>query len=227
MIFWDQEALRSNLILPKMKDGSAQHIVHGLILGCRFSGCTFYFSVNILQFLAKHIRIKLQLFFEYRVRSPPPSQKKTQQNNNNNNKTRIICSRAEKIIELLKSFVSFHFVVLQLIIWLAASCEFVSASVHPWLCKYAAPLFKSTSVNNCELQMHGLRHKKRSCSCLFACTYAADVLIISLLWVDYESVYSWSQAAVKKRSETLREINVLGTLVYRFIDVICRCQYAV
>ena len=110
MIFKGQEALKSHLIVPKLKDGLAQYIVHGLILGCRFSGCTFYFTVNILQFLAKHIRIKLQLFFEYRVRSFP-SQRKTQQNNNNNNKkTHIMCSRADKIIELLKSFFSSHFV---------------------------------------------------------------------------------------------------------------------
>ena len=156
---------------------------------------------------------------------PPPHKKKTQQNNNN--KTHIKCSRADKIIELLKSFVLFHFVVLLLIIWLTVSCEFVSASVHPWLCKYPAPLFKSPSVNNCELQTNGLRHKKRSCSCSFACMYAADVLIISLTCIDYESVYSWSQAAVKERSETLRKLNLLGTLFYRFIDVIRRCQYAV
>ena len=29
----------------------------------------------------------------------------------------------------------------------------------PGLCEYPAPLFKSTSVNNCELQTNGLRHK--------------------------------------------------------------------
>ena len=37
MIFKGQKALTSHVILPKTKDGSAQHIVHGLILGCRFN----------------------------------------------------------------------------------------------------------------------------------------------------------------------------------------------
>ena len=60
-----------------MKGGSAQHIFYGLILDCRFNGCTFYFTVNILQFLAKHIKIILQLFFEYRVRSKIKKKKKT------------------------------------------------------------------------------------------------------------------------------------------------------
>ena len=77
------------------------------------------------QYPAKHLRIKLDFFFEYRVRS-----KKTW--------------NLVKIMELLKSFVSFHFVFLQLITWLTVSCDFVSASVHrttrefffPTICQY-------------------------------------------------------------------------------------------
>ena len=65
-----------------MKGGSAQHIFYGLILGCRFNGCTFYFTVNILQFLAKDIKIIYQMFFEYRVRS-----KKKKENDNNKKNT--------------------------------------------------------------------------------------------------------------------------------------------
>ena len=57
---------------------------------------------------------------------------------------------------------------------------------------------KSISVNNnCELQLNGLKHKNA-------------VAVVRLLkrggrfnnkltcWIDYESVYSWSEAAVKK-----------------------------
>ena len=50
-------------------------------------GCTFYFTVNICRFLGKHMKIKLQLFSEYRDRS--------KKQNNNNRKTNIIASNSD------------------------------------------------------------------------------------------------------------------------------------
>ena len=67
-----------------------------------------FFSPRFFLSPAKHSRIKVNFFFAYGMRS------------------KNLCNLV-KLIEHLKSFVSFHFVFLQLITWLTVSCDFVSA----------------------------------------------------------------------------------------------------
>ena len=155
--------------------------------------------------------------------------KNTQQNNNNNNnnKKHTSCAVAQRKSSNFWSpsfhLTSFSFnwssdLPYHVNLW-ARVCIRGSVNIP---CQY--PNLPRWIIANYKRTKKDIKTQLQLFVCMHVCGRRFNnKLNVHRLWISL----LMSQAAVRKRIETLGEINWLGTLFYRFIDVICRCQYAV